>query len=216
MDNRPSSLTENLRRVYNAVEAFFDRQASLTEARLERPGGSQNKPLTARAAFAICLPLAKEFDRGARLKLIVAPDGAIEPDGASMRWEFFFDLPKRRGQMNCTWFLTWDESADDFGASRIEATVKPFPPEDSLLRRMVKDGQLLYSQLKGLWREERQRKPDLPHRFRDSDEVMQEFAHKGLDLSHTEVTLVAECKQGERPLWVAQGRDASLRARFER
>jgi len=60
----------------------------------------------------------------------------------------------------------------------------------------------------------RRRKADLPIQFRDSDEIMLEFAGQGLDVTRSEATLAAECKQGERPYWVAQTRGVSYRARF--
>lgn len=204
----------SLRRFYNAVDMLFDRQTLRVAQRFSRPGGSQGTPLTAREAFALCLPLARNFDRGARLKQIVSPDGDIQQNGASRHWEFFFDLPKRRARMNCDWQLPWDEDSDGFGSARIEAAITPFPAQNSLLYQMVKEGRLLYRQLSGLWKEERRRKADLPVQFRDSDEIMLEFAGQGLDVTRSEVTLAAECKQGERPYWVAQTREVSFRARF--
>lgn len=213
MNSKSSSMTDTVRRVYNVVDTLFDRHALTEELRVSRSGGSTNKPLTASPAFDLSLSIAREFDRGARLKLIASPDGVAQ-DGTSRRWEFFFDLPKRRAKMECDWYLPWDEATDDFGVARIDASVNPFPPRDSILRQMAREGKLLHQQLIGVWNEERQRKADLPHRFRDSDEIMLEFAQRGLDVTETEAILLAECKKGDPPYWVAQTKDVVFRTRF--
>lgn len=214
MNNESSSLLDGLRRFYNSVEIFFDRRSLIEEVRLSRTIESQNKPVTARQAFLPCLSIAREFDRGAQLKLIVCPDGNIEQDGISPRWEFFFDLPKRHAKMNCAWFLTWNENADVFDTARIEIVARPFPPQDSSLRKLVKDGKILYRQLTGMWDAEYRRKANLPHRFRDSNNVMREFAQKGLNLTETKITLIAEDNKGKQPIWKADIGETPFSTRF--
>lgn len=65
-----------------------------------------------------------------------------------------------------------------------------------------------------MWNKEHRRKPALPHKFRDSDAVMAEFGGTGLDVTQMEVTLSAECKASERPMWMADARRSSFRTRF--
>ena len=205
---------KQLRRLYNSIDALFDRAGLDEKVQFHRPAGPGNAAVTAGHAFHNCLPIATEFDRNACLMLIVAPDGSIQADGCSPRWEFLFDLPRRRAQMIAIWHFPGSEPSDDFPAARIEVSVTPFPPPDSIPRQLVRDGQLLRRQLIAMWHKERRRKPALPHKFRDSDAVMAEFAGSGLDVTQTEVTLRAECKASARPLWVADARRSSFRTRF--
>lgn len=214
MGSEPPSLIENLRRLYNAVDLFFDRRSLMETIRESRSGGRKEKPVTANGAFSLCMPIAREIDREASLKLIVAPDGSIQRDGTSTRWEFLFDLPNRRAQLVCDWRLSWDEEADHFGEARIEVLANPFPPPDSVPRQMVKQGKLLHRHLIGMWRREHQRKGALQHGFRDSDDIMREFGREGLDVTETEVILKAEWKAKEGPSWCADGRDVSFCSPF--
>ncbi len=206
---------ENLRRLYNIVDRFLDRHSLAETIQRSRSGGEKYNPITASEALSLCVPLVREIERGACLKLIVSPDGSIQRDGRSARWEFFFDLPQRRAKILCVWHLLWNEEKDDFGEAQIDITVNPFPPPNSPPRQMVKEGKLLYRQLIGMWRKEQNRRDILPDSFRDSDEVIVEFARKGLDLSEKEITLRAEWVANELPRWYADSRDVSLHCSFE-
>jgi len=214
MNNESSSRLDGLRCFYNSVEAFFDRHSLLEEVYLSRTIESQNKPVTARKAFLPCLSIAREFDRGAQLKLIVCPNDNIEQNGTSRQWEFFYDLPKLHAKMNCVWLLTWNEDADSFDTIDIEVVTRPFPPHDSPLRKLVKEGKILYRQLIGMWDAEYKRMANLPHHFRDSDDVMREFTQKGLNLTETKVTLIAEGNKGKQPIWKADTGETPFSTRF--
>ena len=205
---------DQLRRLYNVIDALFDR-ASLTEnQQFTKTTYSGNIPVTAGQAFNECKKIVMDFDRKACLMLIVSPDGAIRSDGTSSRWEFFFDLPRRRAKMVIIWSLPWSDKSDDFAQAKIDVTVNPFPPPDSVQRQLVKEGKLLRKQLIGMWHKEHSRKPSLPHRFRDSDAVMMELARKGLDISQDEVTLKAENVTNKGPSWDAQSRSKSYQVSF--
>lgn len=207
---------EHLRRLYNAIDVFFDWAALIEKVEFSQKTDSGNVPVTARQAYSVCQTLAMDFDRKASLKLIVSPDDAIQANGTATKWEFFFDLPQRRAQMIAVWYLPCSPETGNFEDAQIDVTVNPFPAADSTLRKLVKEGKLLHKQLVGMWRKEYKSKPPLPRRFRDSDEVMAEFAEQGLDIAETEVTLIAECKAGESPLWRADARGSSYYAKFMR
>lgn len=78
----------------------------------------------------------------------------------------------------------------------------------------MKDGKILYRQLTGMWDAEYRRKANLPHRFRDSDNVMREFAQKGLNLTETKITLIAEDNKGKQPIWKADTGETPFSTRF--
>ncbi|MBN2469321.1 MAG: hypothetical protein JXN59_01255, partial [Anaerolineae bacterium] len=132
-------MSDQARRWFNAIAAVFDRRAIKREQHLSRQEDGSRTPITARQAYERILPEARRFDRRARLTLIVSQQG-LDGSGASAHWEFCFDLPHRQATMNAEWILPWDEAADDYGAARIDITLRPFPAEDSLLRQMVQQG----------------------------------------------------------------------------
>src|SRR5262245_61830009 len=138
-------MSDTLRRWYNTVDRFFDRQALTQELRFWRDLQDAAEPRTARYAFELARRVAEELDHEACLKLIVAPDG-VRADGTSTLWEFFFDLPARRAKLECDWFLPWEAETRRFGLARLEVIARPFPPATSPLRQMVKDGKLLHRQ----------------------------------------------------------------------
>lgn len=115
-------MLEPLRRLYNTVDRFFDRRALTQELHFSRDLKESNQ-VTARHAFQVALQAAQQLDRGACLKLIAGH--AVNHDGTSSRWEFFFDLPARRAKLACDWALTWDAAADDFGPARLEIMALP-------------------------------------------------------------------------------------------
>jgi hypothetical protein len=205
-------MSDALRRLYNRVDGWFDRAALVRDVQVVR-GLQEPAPVTARRAFEQAARSAREMDRAARLKMISAP-GGVDASGASDRWEFLFDLPARRAKLSCTWFLEWDAQADRFGAAQIDAQARPFPPMDSPLRRLVAEGKLLHRQMIGLWAGERRRGPDLPDRFRDSNEVIGEFMARGLDVALHEFTLGTGLSPAGEISWVVHARGRSDYVRF--
>lgn len=193
------------RRLYNALDCFFDRQAISQEIRFSQDAGDEKQPKTARQALEVVLPAAKKFDRQARLKLIVSQQG-IDSNGTSAHWEFFFDLVSHRAKLVGEWVLTWDNKADNYGPSRLEVTVRPFPPADSPIRQLVREGHLLHRQLAGMWRQAQERLPDVPRRFRDTNVVLADFSQQGLDLTLAEFSLCTGQTPEGRLCWMAQTR----------
>lgn len=197
-------MTTRLRQLYNTADRFFDRRSITEDIGLTRPAGELRQPQTARQAWEKVRPVAREFDRRARLKMVVSQPG-LDHRGASHHWEFFFDLPGRQAKLVGEWRLSWDE-AGDHGPAVIEITVQPFPPADSQLRKLVQAGHLLYRQLGGLWRQEMKRRPDLPEDFRDSDIVLEDLIGQGLDTANQEFSLSTGLAPNGRLCWIAQAR----------
>jgi len=202
-------VSDYLRRIYNKVARRLDRQALLQEKRFLHEVGDPGSFKSASRAFSLVFPFVREIDSSAKLKMMVAPEGT-DGVGAAFRWEFFFDLPRRRAQVEAKWFLRWDETLDGFGAARIEIIARPFPPMNSVFRTMVENGQLLYPQLRGLWQQERRRVVDLPHSFRDSDIALAELVRQGLKPSDAEFSLGTGTGPEGRPAWIAQTRTQSF------
>ena len=202
------------RKYYNRIDRFFDRTALREKQVLARDLIGTSQPVKAMEAFRHSLAAARRFDRNAQLKM-VACSGGLDSEGRSSRWEFFFDLPRRRAQASIDWVLTWNEKTDSYGKASIRGTVRPFPEPGGALHRMVEDGDLLYRQLAGLWQKELKRLPALPHKFKDSDQAIRELARKGLDLASDEVTLSAKGRHGSPPQWQAQARHGAYETGFE-
>jgi hypothetical protein len=194
-----------LRRLYNKVDIQFDRQAITRQLRFSREIGGTGRPVTARVAFQSVQPIARQLDRQARLKSIVSQQG-LNQDGASAHWEFFFDLSQRRTKLVCEWVLTWDEVRDAYGPATNENIAIPFPPPDSPLHQMVKEGKLLHRQLIGLWKQECRRTSYLPNKFRNTDEVSAEFSRQGLDLVKVEFSLSTGLSPEGHLSWIANSR----------
>ena len=202
-----------IRSLYNAIESFFDRLAISRELRFSLPVKSDRQPRTAGQAYKCVLPTAKKLDRLARLNMIVSQQG-VDLKGMSPQWEFFFSLPNRRAKLICEWVQPWDEAEDNYSAPRIEATVTPFPPMDSRLRQLVRDGHLLHEQLIVMWRQEYKRLPNLPSRFRDSDAALADFTQQGLDVTLTEFSLSTGQSPEGSLCWVAQTRNEKYYTAF--
>ena len=207
------SMNDTLRRIYNTIDSFFDRSGITQDIHFTRDGGESRQAITAMQAFSEVKPLVLELDRQAQLKMIVSQSG-LNNDGTSPRWEFFFDLPHRRAQATCDWSLPWDDATDSYGSPKIEVTVKPFPPADSPIRKMVKEGKLLRQQMVGMWEQERKRRPNLHHNFRDSHIVLSEFIKQGLDPTQTEFSLSTGQSPEGKVSWTAQTRDKIYYAAF--
>ena len=207
-------MSDTLRRVYNAVDLLFDTRAISQESRYSREEGESRLPKTALQAFKKIRPFAYDLDRQARFKKIVSQQG-INIGGTSVHWEFFFDLTRRRAKLSCDWVLSWDEGIDDYGPARIEIAVRPFPPENSPIRKAVKEGKLLHRQMMGLWRREYTRLPNLPDKFRDTDIVLADFLKQGLDITQFEFSLHTDLSPQGQLSWIAQTRYDTYYSSFE-
>jgi hypothetical protein len=205
---------DGLRRIFNRLDRFLDRQSLKEIVRISRATGEAAAPVTARVAFRTCLKAARSLVGGARLRLIAAPETATTESGTSRTWDFHFHLPRRRAQMACRWELPFDEAADDFGPARLDATATPFPAPGTLLVTLVEQGKMLHRQLNGLWLQERRRGRDLPHDFRDSDDVVAEFKAQGLDARYTDFTLGTRTDGAAAPVWTAATRDTTWEVPF--
>ena len=215
MNDRAGSPADAMRRVLNGFDRALDRRSLKEVVRISRATGEGAEPVTARVAFDACLKVARTFDRGARLRLIAAPGIATGGDGKSREWNVHFHLPRRRAELACRWHLPFDEADDDFAPARLDATATPFPAPGGLILTLVDQGKMLYRQLNGLWLMERRRARDLPHRFRDSDEVVAELAGRGLDATDTEFTFATGWADGGAPVWTAATRDRTYETSFE-
>ena len=202
-----------IRRLYNTVESFFDRLAISQELHYSQPAGKDLQSRTAGQAFKSILPVARKLDRLARLNMVISQQG-IDQRGVSPHWEFFFSLPNRRAKLICEWVQPWDETEDNYSAPYIKATVTPFPPMDSRLRQLVRDGHLLHQQLIVMWRQEYKRLPNLPPHFRDSDAALVDFTRQGLDVTLTEFSMSTGQSPEGRLCWVAQTRNEKYYTAF--
>jgi hypothetical protein len=206
-------MTDILRRIYNSVDQIFDTRAISQESHFSEDGKFSELPKTALQALNRILPFVSKLDHRARLKLIVSQQG-LKLDGTSVHWEFFFDLTRRRAQLNVEWLLSWDEAADGYGSASIKFIVKPFPPVDSSIRQAVREGKLLHRQMISMWKREYERRPSLPYKFRDSDLVLAHLLQQGLDISQDEFSLsTGQSPQGQIIL-MAQTRDTTYFSPF--
>lgn len=197
-----------LRRLYNSIDKIFDRGALEKEERFTRSGLTTSGALTMGAVYALCQNIAQEFEFRPCLTMIAAPEGT-DRMGMALRWEFFFDLPKRRARLECAW--TMREDGQD---AQIDVTARPFPPADSPLRKQVEAGQLLRRQLAGMWLSERGRRPCLPRRFYNSDQAMIKIVQQGFDPAKEEFNLTAKFTDGGQACWVLQAREKTYQVPF--
>ena len=198
-------MSDALRRAYNAVDILFDARAIRQELHFSHELEEVRHPRSAYQAFRSIRPFVNKLDRRARLKMIVSQSG-VDADGASAHWEFFFDLVQRRAHLICDWALSWDETKDTFGPAIVEITVRPFPSVDSPIRQLVASGKLLHRQMVGLWRQEYERSPALPKRFRDTDVLLADLKQQGLNVSQTEFSVRTGLSPEGRICWIAQTR----------
>ncbi len=202
-----------LRRGLNHIERALDRSslhAPVTEQRRLRGGGV---PCLASVALEQAVQVAQRFDEEARLKRLVAPLGT-QADGAALRWEFGFDLPRRRAKLDCDWYLDHDARAGRFGRECFDLRAAPFPPSDSLLARGVAEGRVAYGQLAGVWRDERRLTPDLPLVFADSDVALVELQALGLRPGAQPFTLRVVAEAGAGSLWQARAGERVWHCRY--
>lgn len=209
-------MRESLRKVFNSVDALFDLRTLREARRFSLSAGKVREGQTARYAFERAHPVALEQDREARLKMVVSQAGAdgINGQGRSSSWEFFYDLPRIRAHLILTWFLPWNEAADDYDPARLDVDLKPFLSPDGLITRMIHEGKLLYRQVEGLWQEEMRKVSYLPTEFRDSDWAVADFIEQGLDVTLDEFTMTSGHSAEGRPIWIAQARQKNYSTAF--
>ena len=207
--NTASTPSDVLRRIYNKIDAVFDRGALEKEHRFTRSALTTHGSLTLGAVYALCQNIAGEFDDKPRLTLAAAPEGT-DRNGAGRRWELFFYLPKRRAVLECAWIMPENEEEE----ARIEVTARPFPPEDSSLRTMVAQGKLLRRQLIGMWQAELHKHPELPRHFHNSDRALIKFVQQGLDPAAEEFSLTAKYVDGRQANWVLKTREKTYQIPF--
>lgn len=205
-------MSNALRRIYNSIDSLFDRNLITEDLHFTKDDSQSTSPKTAKQAFDKTLPFVYELDKKSRLKMIVSQQG-IDSEGKSQHWEFFFDLIEKRAQLVCDWKLFWDETLDNYTSSKIEIKVTPFPPMNSPLRQMVKEGKILHQQLVGMWKQEMNRRPNLPNTFRDTNLIIKDFTQQGLDISQTEFSLSTK-QVNDKIYWLAQTRDKTFYADF--
>lgn len=196
-------MSESLRRIYNRIEQAFDWGILSQELHYSHKAGNLESPQTAGQVFQLVRPLIRELDRHAQLKMVVSQQG-LDQRGTSAHWEFFFVLVRRRAEVVCEWILPWDEDMDNYGQASITIWVKPFPAADSPLRMAVRDGKLLYQQMKGLWLQECRRRPTLTEKFHDTDIALADFVRQGLDIAQSEFSVSTGQSPQGKPCWVAQ------------
>lgn len=199
-------MIKRLRSLFNQVDSALEINAITEESRFSQTSDGDRMPKTAAQALNLVLPLVRRYDSKARLKLMVSQHG-LQQAGTSADWEFFFDLASRQAQLAGEWVLDLDEEADHYISSRINIIVRPFPPANSPLRQMVRDGHLLHRQLAGLWRQELERRPDLPLHFRDTHMALADFIQQGLDPTLDEFSLSTGQFPDGHSCWIAQTRD---------
>ena len=199
--------------IYNSIDSLFDRSSISKNISFSQELRGERGPKTAIGALHETLPAVRRFDRKSQLKRIVSQPG-IDDQGMSPHWEFFFDLLSRRAQLLCEWKLIWDEKADTYGPPRMEITIRPFPPAESPLRQMVRDGHLLHRQLIGLWLKEARRLPTLPNSFRDTNLILADFKAQGLDTTQMEFSLCTSHSPERGVSWMAQTRDKTYYTAF--
>lgn len=207
-------MSNSLRRIYNSIDNLFDRGAISQDLRFSKSDMQSTSPKTAKHAFEKILPFVYELDKKASLKMIVSQQG-IDNEGKSQHWEFFFDLIEKRAKLTCDWSLLWDESKDNYSHANIDFVAKPFPPADSPLRQMVKDGKMLNQQLVSMWKQESNRRPNLSLKFRDTSLIVKEFAQQGLDISQTEFSLSTGQDPTGKLCWLAQTKQFTYYSAFE-
>lgn len=203
-----SVLTRALNRIDRALDHTSTSKPVVVNERL-RGGGV---PCLATHALERSVREAHRHDEGARLKHVLAPQGAAA-DGAARRWEFVFDLPLRRAKLLSQWYLDGDAKFGRFGRECFDATVVPFPPPDHPLTLALAAGKARYAQCAAAWREERRRTPDLPLELRDSDVLMADLQRQGLQVDQG-FSLRNAVTQAGVPIWLAQARDASFYCKF--
>lgn len=202
--NTTSAAPNGLRRIFNSVDKLFHSKVLQEEVRFTRSGLTTSGALTMGAVYALCQNIAEEFEWRPSLTMIAAPEGT-DRMGMAHRWEFFFNLTKKRAKLECTWTMK-----EDGAEAQIEVCARPFPPADSPLHQQVAQGQLLLRQVIGLWKQECRNQPPLPKHFNNSDTALIKFVQQGFDPATDEFSLTAKTTEADGACWILQTRDKML------
>jgi hypothetical protein len=144
-------------------------------------------PTTAHQAWAHARPRAEAFDAKARLVLVTSGTD-LRPDGRSSRWEFLFELPSRQATLLAS-LAPPDDGDPDTAPARLTLRVQPAPG--------------------------RAPGPALPSRFRDSPDVVAEFAANGVDFVAGPSDMKLEARVlGAGPAWITWTWDGERHAAF--
>jgi len=172
---------------------LFDRfrnrplQASTTQRKVrDQPG-----PMTAHEAWAIVRPVAHELDPRARLTFITSGLD-MSREGRSFTWEFLFHLPGGRARALLT--LEPNRETGDIDNAPIILVQRLTPASVAGLDRATV----------------------LPERFRDSPEVVAEFAAGGVDFvaGPTDMKLEGRVLDTGEAVWVTYYWDGERKASF--
>lgn len=207
-------MSDSLRRIYNSIDCLFDRNAITEDLHFTKDDAHSTLPRTALQAFQAVKSFVNNLDKKAVLKAIVSQQG-VDLDGKNAHWEFFFDLINKRAQLVCNWKLNWDDKLDNYTSAKIEFKITPFPSMNSPLRQMVKEGKLLNQQLISMWKQEMNRRPNLPYKFRDTNLIIKDFTQQGLDVNQIEFSLSTGQDQTGKLCWLAQTKRKNYYAIFK-
>jgi len=146
-------------------------------------------PLTAHEARAIVQPTALQLDAHARL-MFVTSGLDISLEGCSFTWEFSFYLPKRKGQALLSLVPSEEAPEIDDAPIILIQRINPSPAASPA--------------------------SFLPDHFRDSPEVVSEFAAKGVDFvaGPTDMKLEGRLLTSGDAAWITYYWDEEHRASF--
>ena len=94
-------IIETLRKLFNAVEEIADRKALIEPQTLSVTADGEAVAVTARRAYRLCEPIAREFDSAACLKMITTAAGNVRNDGSSIQWDCFSTIEERYWPLEC-------------------------------------------------------------------------------------------------------------------
>ena len=172
---------------------LFDRFRStpLTLSTTRRSVRDEPGPLTAHEAWALAEPAARALDPTAQLTLLTSGLD-LGPDGRSFTWEFGFDLLRRKAYVLIT--IEPSGEGEDIDDDPVVLVQRVRPVDGSELGR----------------------RPALPERFRDSPEVVAEFASRGVDFvaGPTDMKLEGRVVATGESVWVTYDWDDEQTAAF--
>ena len=172
---------------------LFDRfqKQALSPSTTRRVVRDEPGPLTAHEAWEIVRPAARALDPRARLT-VVTSGLDVSPEGRSFVWEFGVDLPSRKG-------------AAQIGIEPVEGVGDIDDAPVALVQRV-----------RPLAASEIGRRAALPERFRDSPEVVAEFASRGVDFvsGRTDMKLEGRVLPTGEAVWVTYDWDEERTAAF--
>jgi hypothetical protein len=146
------------------------------------PIGKLETRRTAAEALALVEPAARNYDRQARLVLMVSGSD-IDLDGRSGRWELLWDFPTRQAQAVYVAGLLDDKEYGGSEADALVEEVRPFPSASSQAEQMGRGS--------------------LPLNFRNSPAAVSSLAELGVDFvaGDTSMVLTARTLPGGEAVW---------------